>query len=252
MGWYIDQKTKREELGKMKIINVEQAQPAPSKAMANETREEDATASRPQDILGYYPQPLQTPYITNAMKPLPTQTTQSIQPPHYHSTPAITRNHNQKQINQPYFIDTSKPPPHVIQPQKTPYHRELTVNNEKVTMKRSNTTEEELQNVTIQLAKMQNEMMNTLAQNQIHLQENSTVMMTDLLSSHCNLYVLADVEVYDGKTAKLEDWLLQVEKASELTKIEPYEIAFAKSHRSPHKSSRQWVQGNRGVQSRQG
>ena len=76
-------------------------------------------------------------------------------------------------------------------------------------------------------------MMTTLAQNQIQLQENNTVMMTDLLSSHHNLYVLADVEVYDGKTAKLEDWLLQVEKASELTKIEPYKIAFAKSHASP-------------------
>ena len=235
VGWYIDQKTKREELEKMKIINVEQAQPAPSKATANETREEDVTASQPQDTLGYYPQPLQTPYITNAMNPLPTQPTQSIQPPHYHSTPTITRNHNQKQINQPYFIDTSKPPPHVIQPRQNPYHREPTVNDEKMTMKRSNTTEEELQNVTIQLAKMQNEMMNTLAQNQIQLQENYTVMMTDLLSSHRNLYVLADIEVYDGKTAKLEDWLLQVEKASELTKIEPYEIAFAKSHGSPHK-----------------
>ena len=102
-------------------------------------------------------------------------------------------------------------------------------------MKRSNTAEEELQNVTVQLARTQNEMMNTLAQNQIQLQENNTVMMADLLSSHRNLYVLADVEVYDGKTVKLEDWLLQVEKASELTKIEPYEIAFAKSHGSPHK-----------------
>ena len=102
-------------------------------------------------------------------------------------------------------------------------------------MKRSNTAEEELQNVTIQLARMQNEMMNTLSQNQIQLQENNTVMMTDLLSSHCNLYVLADIEVYDGKTVKLQDWLLQVEKASELTKIEPYEIVFAKSHGSPHK-----------------
>ena len=235
VGWYIDQKTKREELGKMKIINIEQAQPAPSKATANETREEAATANRPQDILGYYPQPLQTPYITNAMNPLPTQPIQSMQPPHYHSTPTITRSPNQKQINQPYFIDTSKPPPHVIQPQQDPYHREPTVNNEKMTMKRSNTPEEELQNVTIQLAKMQNEMMSMLAQNQIQLQENSTVMMTDLLSSHRNLYVLADVEVCDGITVKLEDWLLQVEKASELTKIEPYEIAFAKSHGSPHK-----------------
>ena len=102
-------------------------------------------------------------------------------------------------------------------------------------MKRSNTAEEELQNVMIQLAKTQNEMMSMLAQNQMQLQENSTVMMTDLLSSHRNLYVLADVEVYDGKTVKLEDWLLQVEKASKLTKIEPYEIAFAKSHGSPHK-----------------
>ena len=36
---------------------------------------------------------------------------------------------------------------------------------EKVTMKRSNTAEEELQNVTVQLAKTQNEMMTTLAQN---------------------------------------------------------------------------------------
>ena len=234
VGWYIDQKTKREELGKMSIIKVEQTQPAPSKAMANGTREEVATANRPQDILGYYPQPLQTPYITNAMNPLPTQQTQSI-PPHYHSTPTITRNPNQKQINQPYFIDTSKPPPHVVQPQQDLYHREPTVNDDKMTMKRPNTAEDELQNVTIQLAKMQNEMMSTLAQNQIQLQENSTVMMTDLLSSHCNLYVLVDMEVYDGKTAKLEDWLLQVEKASELTKIEPYEIAFAKSHGSPHK-----------------
>ena len=71
VGWYIDQKTKREELGKMKIISKEQAQPAPPKATANETREEDITVSRPQDILGSYPQPLQTPYITNAMNPLP-------------------------------------------------------------------------------------------------------------------------------------------------------------------------------------
>ena len=69
----------------------------------------------------------------------------------------------------------------------------------------------------------------------MQLQENNTVMMTDLLSSHHNLYVLADVEVYDGKTARLEDWLLQVEKASELTKLEPYKIAFAKSHGSPLK-----------------
>ena len=169
------------------------------------------------------------------MNPLPNQPTQSIQPPYYHSTPTITRNHDQKQANQPYFIDTSKPPPHVIQPQQNPYHRKPSVNEEKVTMKRSNTAEEELQNVTVQLAKTQNEMMTTLAQNQIQLQENNTVMMTDLLSSHRNLYVLADVEVYDGKTAKLEDWLLQVEKASELTKIKPYKIAFAKSHGSPHK-----------------
>ena len=52
-------------------------------------------------------------------------------------------------------------------------------------------------------AKTQNEMMTTLAQNQIQLQENNTVMMTDLLSSHPNLYVLADIEVYDGKNSEI-------------------------------------------------
>ena len=45
VGWYIDQKTEKEKWGKMKIINEEQAQPAPPKATANETREEDITAS---------------------------------------------------------------------------------------------------------------------------------------------------------------------------------------------------------------
>ena len=94
VGWYIDQKTKREELGKMKIINIEQAQPALLKATASETKEEEAIVSRSQDTLGYYPQPLQTPYMTNAMNPLPTQQTQSIQPPHYHSTPTLTINQN--------------------------------------------------------------------------------------------------------------------------------------------------------------
>ena len=73
VGWYINQKTKREELGKMKIINVDQTQPTSPKPMANVTKEEDAIVSRSKDTLGYYPQPLQTPYITNAMNPLPTQ-----------------------------------------------------------------------------------------------------------------------------------------------------------------------------------
>ena len=90
VGWYIDQKTVKDKWGKMKIINEEQAQPVPLKVTANETRKEDISARRPQDILDSYPQPLQMPYITNAMNPLPNQPTQSIQPPYYHSTPTTT------------------------------------------------------------------------------------------------------------------------------------------------------------------
>ena len=45
VGWYIDQKTEKEKWGKMKIINEELAQSAPLKATANETREEDISAS---------------------------------------------------------------------------------------------------------------------------------------------------------------------------------------------------------------
>ena len=63
----------------------------------------------------------------------------------------------------------------------------------------------DLQNATLQLANTQSEMLNSLAQNQMQLQENNTVMMTDLLSSHHYLFVLADVEVCDARTASLED-----------------------------------------------
>ena len=47
---------------------------------------------------------------------------------------------------------------------------------------KSNTTHVELQNAMLQLAKTQSELLNSLAQNQMQLQENSTVMMTDQLS----------------------------------------------------------------------
>ena len=42
-------------MGKMKIINEEQTRPAPLKANANKTREEDITAGQPQDILRVLP-----------------------------------------------------------------------------------------------------------------------------------------------------------------------------------------------------
>ena len=54
------------------------------------------------------------------------------------------------------------------------------VNN--VTTQNSNTAQTDMQNATLQLAKTQSEMLNSLAQNQMQLQENNTVMMTDLLS----------------------------------------------------------------------
>ena len=92
--WILIKRQKREDLGKIKIINVEQTQSASPKSMANETKEEDAIVSRSQDTSGYYPQPLQTPYVTNAINPLPTKPTQTIQLPHYHSTPTGAGNQN--------------------------------------------------------------------------------------------------------------------------------------------------------------
>ena len=176
-----------------------------------------------------YPPPLQMPYITNAMNHQP-------QVPYYHSTPA--HNYGQsfnkvpKQDDQ-YFIDVTQPPPCIIQPQRTSYQPNsqpqsihMTSQNpyktsairpqdngsgmEEVncnTIQNSSAAKTDLQNATLQLAKTQSEMLNSLAQNQMQLQEKNMVMMTDLLSSHCNLYVLANVEVHDGRTARLKDWL---------------------------------------------
>ena len=191
---------------------------------------EETVKVKSQQNANDYPQPLQTPYITNAMNYQP-------QPPYYRSTPA--HNYGQSSDKTPkrddqYFVDVSQPPPHIIQPQQTLYNvnqpstqldvpsapqnlssmstiraqtnsssiEEINCSTAQDSQK-SNSAHVELQNATLKLAK--SKMLNSIAQNQMQLQENNMVMMIDLLSSHHNLYVLADVEVYDGKTARLED-----------------------------------------------
>ena len=148
--------------------------------------------------VNYYPQPLQTPYITNAMNYQP-------QLPYYHSTPA--HNYGQSSDKAPKrddqsFVNISQPPPHIIQPQQTSYNvsqpsaqpdvpsapqnlssmstiRAQTNSSgiEKMNCssaqnsQKSNAALAELQNATLQLAKTQSKMLNSLAQNQMLLQD---------------------------------------------------------------------------------
>ena len=46
---------------------------------------------------------------------------------------------------------------------------------------------------------------------------------------------MRDIPIYDSKNMDLADWLLQIEKVAPLTHSQEYELATAKSTRTPYK-----------------
>ena len=211
MGWYIDQKMEYDQLREVRTLKPTQAERGnpPKERLVKKEIIVEAVKVKSQQDANYYPQPLQTPCITNAMK-------SQLQPPYYHSTPA--HNYGQSSDKAPkrddqYFVDMSQPQQtsyNVSQPSAEPDVLSAPHNLSSMSTIRAhtnsssmegmnysiaqnsqkcNTAHAELQNAMLQLAKIQSEMLNSLAQNQMQLQENNMVMMTDLLSSHHNLCV---------------------------------------------------------------
>ena len=114
VGWYIDQNTGYDQLREVRALNPKQAERGkPPKERPVKKEIEETVKAKSQQVANYYPQPLQTPYITNVMNYQP-------QLPYYHST--LAHNYGQSSDKAPkrddqYFVDISQPPPHVIQPQ---------------------------------------------------------------------------------------------------------------------------------------
>ena len=55
VGWYINQKIGKGDLGKMKTINIERTQSAPRKPVIDETKNKNTPVNKAQDVLGHYP-----------------------------------------------------------------------------------------------------------------------------------------------------------------------------------------------------
>ena len=60
-------------------------------------------------------------------------------------------------------------------------------------------------------------------------------MMKGMTCRHEYDNLMRDIPMYDGKSMKLADWLLQIEKVASLTHSQEYELATAKSTSTPYK-----------------
>ena len=56
-----------------------------------------------------------------------------------------------------------------------------------------------------------------------------TDMMKNVTRQHCDVNLMRDIKIYDGKSIELLDWLLQIEKVAALTNSQEYKLATAKS-----------------------
>ena len=79
--WYIDQKMGYDQLREVRALKPTQAERGkpPKERLVKKEIIEEAVKVKSQQDANYYPQPLQTPYITNAMNC-------QLQPLYYHST----------------------------------------------------------------------------------------------------------------------------------------------------------------------
>ena len=80
-----------------------------------------------------------------------------------------------------------------------------------------------------------NESLWILGENSIAMQRKTSEMMYEFVRGQKASNVLADIKVYNSTGMKLENRVLQVEKAAEVTNMNPSEITFMKSNGTPHK-----------------
>ena len=81
------------------------------------------------------------------------------------------------------------------------------------------------------------EVLSHLVEHQNNLQEKNLEIMERLVSRSTNSFVLDDIPVFDGLKGSVdfENWLLELDKAAEITGMGMLELAFSKSSGTPHK-----------------
>ena len=79
-------------------------------------------------------------------------------------------------------------------------------------------------------------MLSKLVEHQAAMQDKNLKVMETLVTHLTNAFVLDDVPVFDGLKGSIdfENWLLELDKAVEVTSMNISELTFSKSSRTPH------------------
>ena len=92
-------------------------------------------------------------------------------------------------------------------------------------------------NTTLDTSQQVNDVLSKLVEHQAAMQDKNLKVMETLVNCSTNAFVLDDVPVFDGLKGSIdfEHWLLELDKAVEVTSMNISELAFSKSSGTPHK-----------------
>ena len=98
-------------------------------------------------------------------------------------------------------------------------------------------TQQKLSNTTLDTSQQVNEVLSKLVEHQAAMQDKNMKVMETLVNCSTNAFVLDDIPVFDGLKGSIdfENWLLELDKAVEVTGMNISELAFSKSSGTPHK-----------------
>ena len=92
-------------------------------------------------------------------------------------------------------------------------------------------------NTMLDTSQQVNDVLSKLVEHQAAMQDKNLKVMETLVNCSMNAFVLDDVPVFDGLKGSIdfENWLLELDKAVEVTGMNISELAFSKSSGTPHK-----------------
>ena len=84
-----------------------------------------------------------------------------------------------------------------------------------------------------------NDTLGSILNNQQSLQEETISMMNKMSKSHGNEQFIHDIPMFNGKNVDFDEWIVQIEKVSNLTGEPEYILTLAKSSGTPYKMTSQ-------------
>ena len=92
-------------------------------------------------------------------------------------------------------------------------------------------------NTTLNMSQQVNDVLSKLVEHQAAMQDKNLKVMKTLVNRSTNAFVLDEIPVFNGlkSSTDFENWLLELDKAVEVTGMNISELAFLKSSGTPHK-----------------